>query len=610
MEGIAGSFQAHCPQKGNVNRGMLTSSQWRSLPSSISSSHWVCGGRLKWCSSSSSRPQRLGVHALSSEQTRVANTYNMNLSEYMLTLEKPLGIRFAQTLDGKVYVEALAKHGNAESSRMIMVGDVLKKTSAVFGDAMWDVEDFSRTMHAIKKRSGSVSLVLERPATPARIHPLLGKGGPSFNCGRVGLVTWNGENVAIDPELFGTDVKHEGKSGFLMFSSRFLRSRGFKALVKWKIVQNYMNGPMEGSKNGYGGKLPTYEVVNYFSDEETDGEVEWTHGNFSLEDYTSALKRSEKDLSYNHSLGMQVTKITGEIFVGSCLQTVADASNLAKDLGITAVLNLQCKSEQTNWNIDGESIKQTLSQNGVLSLDFPVREVDSVDLRRKLPCAIAVLYRLLRQGHRVYVTCTTGLDRSPACVIAYLHWIRDVALQDAFDFVQSVHRCGPDRPALVWATWDLVAMAEKGNHEGPATHTVQFVWNHGCREGEEVLLVGDFKGEWNEPIKAVHAGGPKYIVDLRLPQGKYYFKFIVEGQWRHSHSLPTEVDRWGNVNNVIHIGGVATTNFNPPTGSNMKAPNNIKVIERPLTENERFTLAFAARRMAFSICPIRFSPKS
>ena len=40
-------------------------------------------------------------------------------------------------------------------------------------------------------------------------------------------------------------------------------------------------------------------------------------------------------------------------------------------------------------------------------------------------------------------------------------------------------------------------------------------------QGEEVLLVGDFRGGWNEPIKSVHAGGQKYVVDLRLPQGKY-----------------------------------------------------------------------------------------
>lgn len=37
------------------------------------------------------------------------NRFKINLDEYMVTLEKPIGICFAQTLSGKVYVEALAK---------------------------------------------------------------------------------------------------------------------------------------------------------------------------------------------------------------------------------------------------------------------------------------------------------------------------------------------------------------------------------------------------------------------------------------------------------------------------------------------------------------------
>lgn len=538
----------------------------------------------------------------------VSNTYKMNLSEYMVTLDKPLGIRFAQTLDGKVYVEALAKQGNADNSKMIMVGDVLKKASAVFGDAMWDVEDFSRAMHAIKKRNGKVVLVLERPASPVNIQSLLGSREPSFNCGRVAFATWNENNLATDVEIFGDDAKAEGNSGFSVFSSKFLRPKGLKLLARCTVKAKLQNGVAEDMANGYGRKEKS-EIITYFSDDESEGEVEWTHGDFSIEEYTNALKRAEKDLCYNHSLGMQYTKITEDILVGSCIQSVNDVETLAKDQGITAILNFQCKSELFNWEIDGESIERSLTEQGLIAVHCPIREVDSVDLRRKLPFAVGVLYRLLRQEHRVFVTCTTGLDRSPACAIAYLHWIRDVALQDAIDFVHSTHRCGPDRPALVWATWDLIAMAEKGNHKGPPTHAAQFVWNHGCREGEEVLLVGDFKGEWNEPIKATHAGGPKYVVDLRLPQGKYYYKFIVGGQWRHSHNLPTEVDRTGNVNNVIYVGDVATTNFNTPARPNIKALTSIKVIERPLTEDERFTLAFAARRMAFAICPLRFAPK-
>lgn len=32
------------------------------------------------------------------------------------------------------------------------------------------------------------------------------------------------------------------------------------------------------------------------------------------------------------------------------------------------------------------------------------------------------------------------------------------------------------RPAIAWATWDLIAMVEDGKHDGPPTHAVTFVW--------------------------------------------------------------------------------------------------------------------------------------
>lgn len=39
---------------------------------------------------------------------------------------------------------------------------------------------------------------------------------------------------------------------------------------------------------------------------------------------------------------------------------------------------------------------------------------------------------------------------------------------------------------------------------------------------------------------------------------RYYYKFIVNGQWRHSTSSPAERDDSGNVNNVIVIGDTAS----------------------------------------------------
>lgn len=39
---------------------------------------------------------------------------------------------------------------------------------------------------------------------------------------------------------------------------------------------------------------------------------------------------------------------------------------------------------------------------------------------------------------------------------------------------------------------------------------------------------------------------------------RYYYKFIVNDQWRHSTSSPAERDDSGNVNNVIIIGDTAS----------------------------------------------------
>lgn len=39
---------------------------------------------------------------------------------------------------------------------------------------------------------------------------------------------------------------------------------------------------------------------------------------------------------------------------------------------------------------------------------------------------------------------------------------------------------------------------------------------------------------------------------------RYYYKFITNGQWRHSTASPTERDERGNVNNVIVVGDFAS----------------------------------------------------
>nr|DAD30937.1 TPA_asm: hypothetical protein HUJ06_009788 [Nelumbo nucifera] len=361
----------------------------------------------------------------------------------------------------------------------------------------------------LKEKTGSLSLVLERPFSPFPIQQLhfINDLENIFNRGRVPVATWNRNILAsnLHPSSEGC-----GNSGFVMFSTKFLTSQG------WKLL-NDQNGRSDLHMKNNVFPAPISQLVCIFSEEES-GDVEWAHGSFPLEEYIKALDRSKGELYYNHSLGMRYSKITEQIYVGSCIQREADVETLSKVVGVTAILNFQSEIESTNWGINSKLINDACYRLNILMINYPIREVDSFDLRKKLPFCVGLLLRLLKKNLRVFVTCTTGFDRSPACVIAYLHWMTDTSLHAAYNFVTGLHACRPDRPAIAWATWDLIAMVEKGRHDGPASHAVTFVWNG--QEGEDVYLVGDFTGNWKEPIKAVHKGGSKYEVEVRLTHGK------------------------------------------------------------------------------------------
>ncbi|KAF9625535.1 hypothetical protein IFM89_023846 [Coptis chinensis] len=567
------------------------------LPTHFSSSFW--GRELFLSNGTSISKTCICVNKKASSNTKVfamSDSLKMNLNEYMVTLDKPLGIRFAVSVDGSILVHALKKGGNAEKSRIIMVGDTLKKTSNGSDDGFIDTNDLRSTEKKLKGTEGSLSLVFERPYSPFPIQQFnaMSDLDSFFNRGRVPIATWNRSTVASHLQ---TSNKSSGNSGFAIFSPKSLSSQGWKYL-------NDQNGSTHSQREIKKSTPFMSQLVSIFS-HEGSGDVEWAHGSFPLDEYIKALDRTKGELIYNHSLGMQYSKITEQIYVGSCIQTVADVETLANVLGITAILNFQSASECSNWGIDWQSINDSCQRSNILMINYPIREVDSYDLRKKLPFCAGLLLRLLRKNLRVFVTCTTGFDRAPACVISYLHWMQDTSLYDATNFVTSLHPCKPNRPAIVWATWDLIALMEKGRHDGPPTHAVTFVWNG--KEGEDVYLVGDFTGNWKEPIRSVYKGGSKHEVEVKLSHGRYCYKFITSGQWRHSTSSPTVTDEHGNVNNVIVVGDVASVR--PSFQQQAKDSAVAKVIERKLTEVERVMLAKAARCITFSICPIRLAPK-
>lgn len=157
----------------------------------------------------------------------------------------------------------------------------------------------------LKEQTSSFSLVLERPTSPFPIQ-LLHKMNDHeifFNRGRVPIVTWNKTLLA---STFQPSGESYGNSGFLMFNSKFLKSKGSKLLGN----QN-QHAISHGERNFFTEHMA--QLVCVFT-EEACGDGDWAHGGFPLEEYIQALDRSKDEMYYNHSLGMRYSKVCSLLY--------------------------------------------------------------------------------------------------------------------------------------------------------------------------------------------------------------------------------------------------------------------------------------------------------
>mmetsp|Transcript_6011 Transcript_6011/g.18111 ORF Transcript_6011/g.18111 Transcript_6011/m.18111 type:complete len:292 (-) Transcript_6011:439-1314(-) len=79
----------------------------------------------------------------------------------------------------------------------------------------------------------------------------------------------------------------------------------------------------------------------------------------------------------------------------------------------------------------------------------------------------------------------------------------------------------------------------------------EFVWADGAEK--DVKLAGSWNG-WM-PIQMYHEGGGMWSVVTPVPAGTHEFKFIVDGEWKHSTRHPTVGDDEENMNNIRVIRG-------------------------------------------------------
>ena len=150
--------------------------------------------------------------------------------------------------------------------------------------------------------------------------------------------------------------------------------------------------------------------------------------------------------------------IRHDLTIGSCPRGPADLDRLQAEARISAVLSLQHDECLEKLEIDYPRLARHGRAQGLRMERSPMRDFDPEDQRRRLPEAVRILHDLLSQGHRVYLHCTAGINRSSLVAVAYLTWIEGQPLDDAMALLQGARpEVSPYWDAYEGCGQDLIA---------------------------------------------------------------------------------------------------------------------------------------------------------
>ena len=113
----------------------------------------------------------------------------------------------------------------------------------------------------------------------------------------------------------------------------------------------------------------------------------------------------------------------------------SDLIRIQEEAGASAVLSLQHDDCLAYWGIDYVQMQSKAAEIGVTLVRCPIRDFDISDMRRQLPCAIAMLASLQTNGHRTYVHCTAGMGRSALVILGYLTLIETRDPEEAISLI-------------------------------------------------------------------------------------------------------------------------------------------------------------------------------
>ncbi|MGI9291002.1 MAG: dual specificity protein phosphatase family protein [Gammaproteobacteria bacterium] len=149
------------------------------------------------------------------------------------------------------------------------------------------------------------------------------------------------------------------------------------------------------------------------------------------------------------------SRIQDNLFVGTCPTGVLDIKRLCQ-AGISAVVNLQSDRDFVALGIDWQAMEHLYYEMELAVYRVPMIDFDESDIARLLPEAVRSLDTALSAGHRVYLHCTAGRERSPTTAVAWLSWCSGLSLDQALSLVREARVSNPYEMILR----DLAASAQ------------------------------------------------------------------------------------------------------------------------------------------------------
>lgn len=116
--------------------------------------------------------------------------------------------------------------------------------------------------------------------------------------------------------------------------------------------------------------------------------------------------------------------------------------------------------------------------------------------------------------------------------------------------------------------------------------TYTFIWNE---KGKNIKLTGSFSN-WKEQIEMQKDPNDNFFkVSIPLSEGKYQYKFIVDGVWKCAKNQSQVTDDKGNTNNVLEISSENVNNKqkNKKSKNNKKSPKKINKNTKNEKNNEK-----------------------